>query len=207
MVVRVNVNFERKDVVWIESWLWMICKFLEPAVFWLVLAWSKLKWCIWRIVVFVSCCHYEEILNYKDNTICNMIPFANLRIQKRWLNINSTRTTQTASPPFQFLSLAHSFPLSIRPERDGDSFFNGPTWLSSMMEILSDSEGTFTFSQARRYRRANTSCNNNFRGCWRTKSRDRGCCWIGMSQNTWVLIVGMRFLCYQRSRTVIVVER
>jgi len=55
-----------------------------------------------------------------------------------------TEQLKTASPPFQFLSLAHGFPLSIRPEHDADSFFNGLTWLFSMMEIFSHSEGVFT---------------------------------------------------------------
>jgi len=88
---------------------------------------SKLKWCIWRIVaLFHLCCHYEEILNYKHNKICNMIPFASLRTQKRWLNIrwflgpqqwfyikNSNRTTQSGVSPFPIsLSLIASHFLS-----------------------------------------------------------------------------------------------
>ena len=48
MVVRVNENFEKRGVVWIESWLWMIS---EEDVCWVVgipptcnvLAWSKSK--------------------------------------------------------------------------------------------------------------------------------------------------------------------
>ena len=33
MVVRVNANFEKRGVVWIESWLWMVC---EEDVCWVV---------------------------------------------------------------------------------------------------------------------------------------------------------------------------
>jgi len=63
------------------------------------------------------------------------------------------------------------------------------------------------FSQVRQYRRTYASCeinNNNFfsrllEDKVRVFSSDCGCCWIGMSQNTCVLIVGMRFMCYQRS--------
>jgi len=51
MVVRVNVSFEKRGVVWIESWLWMICEEdvcwavgIPPTCsFWHVLAWSKSK--------------------------------------------------------------------------------------------------------------------------------------------------------------------
>ena len=102
------------------------------------------KWCIWRIVVFVSCCHYEEILNYKHNTICNMIPFASLRTQKRWLNINSTRTTQNGVSPSPIsLSLIASHFLSD-PNTMLALFVNGLMWSFSMMETFSDSEGIFT---------------------------------------------------------------
>ena len=96
---------------------------------------SKLKWCIWRIIaLFHLCCHYEEILNYKHNTICNIIPFASLRTQKRWLNIRwfpqpqqwfyiRTVTEQPkAASPLSNLSFAHSFPLSIRHGHDASSF-------------------------------------------------------------------------------------
>ena len=106
---------------------------------------SKSKWCIWRIIaLFHLCCHYEEILNYKHNTICNIIPFANLRIQKRWLNINSTRTTQNGISPFPIsLSLIASHFLS-----DTNTmlalFVNVLMWSFSMIETFSDLGGVFT---------------------------------------------------------------
>ena len=113
MVVRVNENFEKRGVVWIESWLWrgylLSSRNSSNLQFLACSCLSKSKWCIWRIVaLFHLCCHYEEILNHKHNKICNMIPFASLRTQKRWLNIrwflgpqqwfyikNSDRTTHS----------------------------------------------------------------------------------------------------------------
>ena len=122
MVVRVNMNFERRgecmDWELVVNDMWRGCplsrrnssnlQFLACSCLF------KSKWCIWQVVaLFHLCCHYEEILNYKHNTICNIIPFASLRTQKRWLNIrwflgpqqrvyikNSNRTTQNGVSPF-----------------------------------------------------------------------------------------------------------
>ena len=131
MVVRANVNFEKRGVVWIESWLWrgylLSSRNSSNLQFLACSCLSKLKWCIWRIIaLFHLCCHYEEILNYKHNTICNIIPFASLRTQKRWVNIrwllgpqqwfyikNSDRTTHSGVSPFPIsLSLIASHFLS-----------------------------------------------------------------------------------------------
>jgi len=123
MVVRVNENFERRgecmDWELVVNDMWRGCllssrnssnlQFLACSCL------SKSKWCIWRIVaLFHLCCHYEEILNYKHN----IIPFASLRTQKRWVNIrwflgpqqrvyikNGNRTTQMASSLPNSLSL------------------------------------------------------------------------------------------------------
>ena len=53
IVVRVNVNFERKGVVWIESWLWMICEedvcwvgIPRTCSLWACSCLGKPKWCI-----------------------------------------------------------------------------------------------------------------------------------------------------------------
>ena len=120
---------------------------------------SKSRWCNWRIVaLFHLCCHYEEILNYRHNTICIIIPFASSRTQKRWLNIrwflgpqqwfyikNSDRTTQSGILPFPIsLSLIASHFLS-----DTDTmlalFVNGLMWPFSMMETFSNSGGTWRY--------------------------------------------------------------
>ena len=61
MVVRVNVNFERRGVVWIESWLWMICEehvcwavgIPRTCSFWHVLAWSKSKGSFYLVYVVI----------------------------------------------------------------------------------------------------------------------------------------------------------
>ena len=119
---------------------------------------SKLKWCIWRIIaLFHLCCHYEEILNYKHNTICNIIPFASLRTQKRWVNIrwllgpqqwfyikNSDRTTHSGVSPFPIsLSLVASHFLSDTDTMPALSV-NGLMWPFSMMDTFSDLGGIFT---------------------------------------------------------------
>jgi len=119
-----------------------------------------------------------------------MIPFANLRIQKRWLNINSTRTTQNGVSPFPIsLSLMASH------------FLSDPNTMLAL--FLMDWRGCFRwwwhflilkeFSQARRYRRTYTSCeinNPNFSRLLEDKVRgllsDCSGCWIGMSRNTCV---------------------
>ena len=151
----------------------------------------------------------------KHNTICNIIPFASLRTQKRWLNIrwflgpqqwfyikNSNRTTQSGVSPFPIsLSLIASHFLS-----DTDTmlalFVNGLMWSFSMIETFSDSGGIFR----------SMAVLENIPILWNWQSQffsrlledkvrdllsDRGC-WVGMSQNTCVLIVGTRF-CHQRS--------
>ena len=163
MVVRVNVSFEKRGVVWIESWLWrgylLSSRNSSNLQFLACSCLSKSKWCIWRIVaLFHLCCHYEEILNYRHNTICIIIPFASSRTQKRWLNIrwflgpqqwfyikNSDRTTQSGIFPFPIsLSLIASRFLS-----DTDTmlalFVNGLMWPFSMMETFSNSGGTWRY--------------------------------------------------------------
>jgi len=108
----------------------------------------------------------------KHNTICNIIPFASLRTQKRWLNIrwflgpqqwfyikNSNRTTQSGVSPFP-ISLSLTF---------------YPTRTRCWLFLLMDWRGRFRwsrhflireeFSQAWRYWRTYPSCeidNHNF---------------------------------------------
>ena len=80
-------------------------------------------------------------------------------------------------------------------------FVNGLMWPFSMMETFSDSGGIFT----------STAVSENIYILWNRQSQffsrlledkpllsDCGGCWVGMSQNTCVSIVGTRF-CHQRS--------
>jgi len=131
-----------------------------------------------------------------------MIPFASLRTQKRWLNINSTRTTQTASPPFQFLSL--SWLPTFCPTRTRCWLFF--QWTDVVIfddgDIFSFWRNSHKHGGIREHAHPVKSTITIFSRLLEDKVRcllsDRDGCWVGMSQNACVLIVGTRF-CYQRS--------
>ena len=138
----------------------------------------------------------------KHNSVCK--PYDDfLDRSNGFISRTVTEQLKTASPPFQFLSLAHGFPLSIRPVHDAGSFFNGLTWLFSMMDIFSFWRNFHKHGSIGEHTHPVKSTITIFSRFLEDKVRDLlsdcGCCWIGMSQNTCVLIVGMRFMCYQRS--------
>ena len=200
-----------------ESWLWMIC---EEDVCWVVeipptcsffgmflLVQVEMVYLANRCLV--SFMHYEEILDYKHNMICNIIPFASLRSQKRWVNVrwflgpqqwfikNSNRTTQNGVSPFPISLLLIASHFLSDTNMMLALFVNGLMWPFSMMETFSDSGGIFT----------SMAVLENIHILWNWQSQsfsrlledkvrgllsDRGGCW------TCVLIVGTRF-CYQRS--------
>jgi len=201
-----------------------------PAVFWHVLAWSKSKWCIWRIVDFV----YEEIflvLDDRDELFLPIIMQSLLwnnkkttRLVVTWLHKNtealnkhtviSWTTTKDCNRTKLLLPLSLArgshFPvLFIWREYDSGSFLNGLMWSFSMMETFYGYEGIFT-----RLGDIGDPMNRTMRfffsrGCWRAKSGIR--CWIVVivllllswkeSEKSCLLMVGMRFLCYQRTRS------
>jgi len=115
-----------------------------------------------------------------------------------------TEQLKTASPrlPLSNFSSTHSFPLSIRHGHDAGSFFlmdwcGRPRWWRHFL-ILEE------FSQAWRYWSTHpvkltiTIFLRLLEDKVRSLLSDCSCCWVGMSQDTSVLIVGTRF-CHQRS--------
>jgi len=160
MVVRVNVNFEKRGVVWIESWLWMIS---EEHVCWVVgiprtcnvLAWSKSKGLLHLVYVVIR----------KKYWIINTTRFVIwFRLQairwflgpQQWFHIkNGNRTTENGVSPSPIaLSLMTSHFLSDVNTMLPLFLMDWRGHIRSWRHCLILKE----FSQSRRYRRTCASC-------------------------------------------------
>jgi len=152
MIVRVNVNFERRGVVWIESWLWMIC---EEDVCWVVGIPQTYSFLACSCLVKVESLVYVVIRKkYWIINTTRLVTWFRLQAirwflgpQQRFNNKNGNQTTQNGVSPFPIsLSLMASHFLSDQNTMLTllTLFVNGLMWPFSMMVTFSHSEGIFT---------------------------------------------------------------